>query len=162
MNSNLSFCFAVYFFKSEIRNPQSEIILTPNSSFWSATTSIEKIKMLIFILQRSKSKNKANGAKTMEVIKGVVEDPTLSPVEKVLFAILYCHRQGKECNLSIQDLVDYVGLELEKVRKSLHHLEQGGLIRIKKDCQITDASSFLTCAVLAEDLKHKDPNVPRP
>jgi len=98
----------------------------------------------------------------MEVIKGVVEDPTLSPVEKVLFAILYCNRQGKECNLSIQDLVDYVGLELEKVRKSLHHLEQGGLIRIKKDCQITDATSFLTCAVLAKDLKQKDPNVPRP
>jgi len=98
----------------------------------------------------------------MEVIKEIVEDPTLSPVEKVLFAILYCNRQGKECNLSVQDLVDYVGLELEKLRKSLEHLEQGGLIKIRKDCQITDASSFLTCAVLGEDLKHKDPNVPRP
>ena len=98
----------------------------------------------------------------MEVIKAVVEDPTLSPVEKVLFAILYCHRKGKECNLSVQDLIDYVGLELETVKKSLQHLDQGGFIRVKKDCQITDASSFLNCAVLAEDLKHKDPNVPRP
>ncbi|MCG6915985.1 MAG: hypothetical protein LJE89_00425 [Deltaproteobacteria bacterium] len=98
----------------------------------------------------------------MEVIKQVVEDPTLSPVEKVLFAILYCNRQGKECNLSVQDLVDYVGLELEKVRKSLEHLEQGGLIKIKKDCRITDASSFLNCAVLVEGLKHKGPEVPRP
>ena len=98
----------------------------------------------------------------MEVIKQVVEDPTLSPVEKVLFAILYCNRQGKECNLSVQDLVDYVGLELEKVRKSLEHLEEGGFIKIKKDCQITDASSFLTCAVLVEGLKHQDPKVPRP
>ena len=98
----------------------------------------------------------------MEVIRAVVEDPTLSPVEKVLFAILYCHRQGKECNLSVQDLIDYVGVELATVRKSLQHLEQGGFIRVKKDCQITDASSFLDCALLAEDLKHKDPNVPRP
>lgn len=98
----------------------------------------------------------------MEVIKQIVEDPTLNPVEKVLFAILYCNRQGKECNLSVQDLVDHVGLELEKIRKSLEHLEQGGFIKIKKDCQITDASSFLTCAVLVEGLKHKDPKVPRP
>jgi predicted transcriptional regulator len=98
----------------------------------------------------------------MEVIKAVVEDPSLSPVEKVLFAILYCNKQGKECNLSVQDLIDRVGLEVAKVKKSLQHLEQGGLIRIKKDCQITDANSFLTCAVLAEEIKHKDPNVPRP
>ena len=98
----------------------------------------------------------------MEVIKTVVEDPTLNPAEKVLFAILYCHRQGKECNLSVQDLIDYVGVELATVRKSLQHLEQGGFIRVKRGCQITDASSFLDCAVLAEDLKHKDPNVPRP
>jgi len=98
----------------------------------------------------------------MEVIKTVVEDPSLSPAEKVLFAILYCHRQGKECNLSIQDLIDRVGIELEKVQKSLQHLEQGGFIRIKEDCQITDASSFLNCAVLTEDMKGKSPHVPRP
>ena len=98
----------------------------------------------------------------MEVIKTVVEDPSLSPVEKVLFAILYCNRQGKQCNLSVQDLIDRVGLELEKVSKSLQHLEQGGFIKVKEDCQITDATSFLNCAVLAESMKHKDPNVPRP
>ena len=98
----------------------------------------------------------------MEVIKSVVEDPSLSPAEKVLFAIIYCHRQGKECNLSVQDLIDRVGIELETVQKSLQHLEKGGFIRVKENCQITDASSFLDCAVLAEDLKHKDPNVPRP
>ncbi len=98
----------------------------------------------------------------MEVIKTVVEDPRLSPAEKVLFAILYCHRQGKECNLSIQDLIDRVGIELEKVQKSLQHLEQGGFIRIKEDCQITDASSFLNCAILTEDMKRKSPDVPRP
>jgi predicted transcriptional regulator len=86
----------------------------------------------------------------------------LSPAEKVLFAILYCHRQGKECNLSIQDLIDRVGIELEKVQKSLQHLEQGGFIRIKEDCQITDASSFLNCAILTEDMKRKSPDVPRP
>jgi predicted transcriptional regulator len=98
----------------------------------------------------------------MEVIKTVVEDPSLSPAEKVLFAILYCHRQGKECNLSVQDLIDRVGIELEKVQKSLQHLEQGGFIRIKEDCQITDASSFLNCAILTEDMKRKSPDVPRP
>jgi len=106
--------------------------------------------------------NEKDWSQNMKVIKAVVEDPSLSPVEKVLFAILYCHRQGKECNLSIQDLIDYVGLELEAVRKSLQHLEQGGFIRVKEDCQITDATSFLNCAVLAESMKHKDPNVPRP
>jgi DNA-binding MarR family transcriptional regulator len=98
----------------------------------------------------------------MEIIKTVVEDPSLSPVEKVLFAILYCNKQGKECNLSVRDLIDRLGLELKNVRKSLQHLEQGGFIRVEEDCQITDANSFLNCAVLADEIKHKDPNVPRP
>jgi len=98
----------------------------------------------------------------MEVIKTVVKDPSLSPVEKVLFAILYCHRQGKECNLSIQDVVDYVGVELATLKKSLQHLEKGGFIKVKEHCHIADASSFLNCAVLVEDVKRKDPNVPRP
>ena len=98
----------------------------------------------------------------MEVIRTVVEDPSLSPAEKVLFAIIYCHRQGKECNLSVQDLIDRVGIELETVQKSLQHLEKGGFIRVKENCQITDASSFLNCAVLTEELKGKGPDVPRP
>ena len=100
--------------------------------------------------------------KNMEVIRTVVEDPSLSPAEKVLFAILYCHRQGKECNLSVQDLIERVGIELETVQKSLQHLEKGGFIRVKENCQITDATSFLSCAVLTEDMKRRDPDVPRP
>lgn len=98
----------------------------------------------------------------MDVIKEVLEDPTLGPAEKVLFAILYCRRQGKDCTLSVQELVRAVGLELDALKESLQHLEQGGLIKIKEDCQITDATSFLACAVLGEDLKHKEPDVPRP
>ena len=98
----------------------------------------------------------------MEVIKEVVEDRTLSPAEKVLFAILYCRKQGNECELSVQELVQAVGVELEALRESLQNLEQGGFIRVKQDCQITDASSFLSCAVLGDDLKHKEPDVPRP
>ena len=98
----------------------------------------------------------------MDVIKEVLEDPTLGPAEKVLFAILYCLRQGEDCTLSVQELVRAVGLELDALKESLQHLEQGGLIKIKEDCQITDATSFLACAVLGEDLKHKEPDVPRP
>lgn len=98
----------------------------------------------------------------MEVIKEVVEDRTLSPAEKVLFAILYCRKQGNECELSVQELVQAVGVELEALRESLQNLEEGGFIRVKEDCQITDANSFLSCAVLGDDLKHKEPDVPRP
>jgi hypothetical protein len=98
----------------------------------------------------------------MQVIKAVVEDPTLSPAEKVLFAILYCRKEGARCNLSVQELVQHVALELEDLRESLLHLEKGGFIRLDEDCQITDATSFLSCAVLAEDPKNKKPDVPRP
>ena len=98
----------------------------------------------------------------MDVIKEVLEDSTLGPAEKVLFAILYCRRQGKDCKLSVQELVQAVGLELDALKESLQHLEQERLIKIKEDCQITDATSFLACAVLGEDLKHKEPDVPRP
>ena len=98
----------------------------------------------------------------MEVIKEVVEDRTLSPAEKVLFAILYCRKEGNECALSVQELVQSVGVELKALRESLQTLEQGGFIRLKEDCQITDATSFLSCAVLGDDLKHKEPDVPRP
>jgi hypothetical protein len=48
------------------------------------------------------------------------------------------------------------------MQKSLQNLEQGGFIKLKKDCNITDASSFLSCAVLGKDLKHQEPDVPRP
>ena len=98
----------------------------------------------------------------MKVIKAVVEDKTLSPAEKVLFAILYCRKEGNECTLSVEKLVHYLGVELEAVHESLQNLEQGGFIKFKKVCSITDASSFLSCAVLGEDLKHQEPDVPRP
>ena len=98
----------------------------------------------------------------MKVIKAVVEDKTLSPVEKVLFAILYCRKEGNECTLSVQELVHYLGVELAVMQKSLQNLEQREFIKFKEDCNITDASSFLSCAVLGEDLKHQKPDVPRP
>ena len=98
----------------------------------------------------------------MKVIKEIVEDTTLSPVEKVLFAILYCRKEGHECRLSIQELIQSVGVELKAVRGSVKNLEEKGFIRLKEGCQITDASSFLACAVLGDDLKHKEPDVPRP
>ena len=98
----------------------------------------------------------------MEVIKEVVEDRTLSPAEKVLFAILYCRKDGNQCALSIQELIQYVGVELQTLQESLHHLEQGGFIRLKKNCQITDATSFLSCTILEDELKPKKPDVPRP
>jgi len=98
----------------------------------------------------------------MQVIKSVVEDPTLSPAEKVLFAILYCRKEGRKCNLSVQDLLEHLSLGLEELRGSLQHLEKGGFIKLDEGCQITDATSFLSCAVLTEDPKHKRPAVPRP
>ena len=98
----------------------------------------------------------------MKVIRAVVEDKTLSPAEKVLFAILYCRKEGNECTLSVQELVHYLGVEMEVMQESLQNLEQGGFIKFKKDCDITDATSFLSCAVLGEDLKHQEPDVPRP
>ena len=98
----------------------------------------------------------------MEVIREVVEDRTLSPAEKVLFAILYCRKEGNQCTLSVQELVTYVGVELQALKKSLHHLEQGGFIRLKEDCQIMDATSFLSCTILEDELKQKKPDVPHP
>ena len=52
----------------------------------------------------------------MKVIKAVVEDKTLSPAEKVLFAILYCRKEGNECTLSVQELVHCLGVELVATR----------------------------------------------
>ena len=98
----------------------------------------------------------------MDVIREVLEDPTLSPVEKVLFGILYCRKEGNECKLSIKDLVRHVGLQLESLRESLEHLELSGFIRLDEGCEITDASSFLSCAVLEERIRSKEPHVPRP
>ena len=98
----------------------------------------------------------------MQVIKSVVEDITLSPVEKVLFAILYCRKQGDVCRLSVNELVQKVGVGLETLRKSLQNLEIEGFIKVKDDCQISDASSFLSCAVLEEKFKDSKPEVPRP
>ena len=98
----------------------------------------------------------------MEIIKAIVEDSTLSPAEKVLFSILYCHKQGDECRLPVKHLVQTVGVELESLRESLQNLNQGGFIKIKDECQISDATSFLSCAVLGKKLKSKEPDVPRP
>ncbi len=110
----------------------------------------------------SASAAEAIGIVSMEIIQAIVEDRTLSPVEKVLFAIIYCRKQGDECRLSVNDLIQDVGLELKTLRESLQNLEQGGFIRINDDCQISDATSFLSCAVLGENLKSNKPNVPRP
>ena len=79
-----------------------------------------------------------------------------------LGVLLYCRKEGNECTLSVQELVHYLGVELEAMHESLQNLEQGGFIKLKKDCNITDASSFLSCAVLGKDLKHQEPDVPRP
>jgi hypothetical protein len=98
----------------------------------------------------------------MKTIRAIVEDSVLSPVEKVLFAIIYCRKQGDECRLSVDELVRYVGVELKTLRESLQNLEQGEFIKIKDDCQINDATSFLSCAVLPDRLKAEGPDVPRP
>jgi DNA-binding MarR family transcriptional regulator len=98
----------------------------------------------------------------MEVIQTIAEDTTLSTAEKVLFAILYCRKEKDECHLSVSELVQYVGVEVETLLDSLQNLEQAGLIKIRDDCEITDASSFLSCTVLREKLNPDEPDVPRP
>ena len=98
----------------------------------------------------------------MDVIKEVLEDATLSPTEKVLFGIIYCRKEGNECNLSIEELVGYVGVQLETLRESLEHLELSGFIKLSSSCEITDATSFLSCAVLEERIRPREPDVPRP
>ena len=98
----------------------------------------------------------------MDVIQEVLEDATLSPTEKVLFGIIYCRKEGNECKLSVEELVRYVGVKLETLRESLEHLELSGFIKINEKCEITDASSFLSCAVLEDTTRSKDPDVPRP
>ena len=98
----------------------------------------------------------------MEVIQTIAEDTTLSPAEKVLFAILYCRKEKDECHLQVGELVQYVGVEVKTLLGSLQNLELGGFIKIKDDCEIIDASSFLSCTVLQEKLKPNEPDVPRP
>ena len=98
----------------------------------------------------------------MEFIQTIAEDTTLSPAEKVLFAILCCRKEKDECHLSIGELVKYVGVEVKTVLGSLQNLEHAGLIKIKDDCEISDASSFLSCTVLKEKLNPNEPDVPRP
>ena len=98
----------------------------------------------------------------MEIIKAIVEDTSLSPAEKVLFAILYCRKEGDVCRLSVNELVQYVGVELQTLKECLKNLEQGRFIKIKEQCQIIDATSFLSCAVLGDELKLNEPDVPRP
>ena len=56
----------------------------------------------------------------MEVIKQIVEDKTLSPAEKVLFAILYCRKQGNECGLSVQELVQNVEILRSRLESRSH------------------------------------------
>ena len=98
----------------------------------------------------------------MDTIRAIMEDTTLTPVEKVLFAILYCRREGNQCTLSVQQIVEQVGVQLESLQESLQGLEQRGFIRIAENCRIYDASSFLSCAVLVETLERRKPEVPRP
>ncbi len=50
----------------------------------------------------------------------------------MLFAILYCRKEGNECTLSVQELVHYLGIELEARQESLQNLEQGGFIKFKE------------------------------
>jgi DNA-binding HxlR family transcriptional regulator len=106
--------------------------------------------------------DKSLGSIRMEIIKAIVEDTTLGAAEKVLFAILYCRKVGDECRLSVNQLIEYVGVELKTLRQSLKNLEQGGFIKIKEECEIIDATSFLACTVLGEELRHNRPDVPRP
>lgn len=98
----------------------------------------------------------------MEVIRAVMEDSTLSPVEKVLFAILYCRRQGDRCQLTVEEIIQKLGVQPEALGNSLQRLEQGGLIRVKEGCRITDATSLLSCAILEDPGRLRKPQPPRP
>ena len=98
----------------------------------------------------------------MDVIKTVMEDSALSPVEKVLFAILYCRKEGDQCRLTVQEIIHKVGVQLASLQESLQRLEQKGFIRVREDCDITDASSFLTCTVLQDPGGIKQDQAPRP
>ncbi|HYA03043.1 MAG TPA: hypothetical protein VEI04_07995 [Syntrophobacteria bacterium] len=98
----------------------------------------------------------------IDVIKAVMEDQTLTPVEKVLFAILYCRRQGEQCQLPVQEIIKRVGTELGTIQRSLEGLEQAGFIRLRENCEITDATSLLSCAILIRSPLSAEARTPRP
>lgn len=98
----------------------------------------------------------------MDVIKVVMEDETLTPVEKVLFAILYCRRRGEHCQLTVQDIITRVGAQLGTIQRSLEGLEQAGFIRLRENCEITDATSLLSCAILVRPPLSAEARTPRP
>jgi hypothetical protein len=98
----------------------------------------------------------------MDVIKAVMEDETLSPVEKVLFAILYCRRQGDSCRLSVQEIIQGVGGELGTLQQSLDRLTQAGFIKLRENCDITDATSMLSCTILLSSQPSAEARTPRP
>jgi len=98
----------------------------------------------------------------MDVIKVVMEDETLSPVEKVLFAIIYCRRQGDQCQLTAQEIIHKVGVGLGIIRRSLERLEQAGFLAVRDNCEITDATSLMSCTVLLHSPRSGTPQTPRP
>jgi len=98
----------------------------------------------------------------MDVIKAVMEDETLSPVEKVLFAILYCRRQGDRCRLSVQEIIARVGVELGIVQRSLDRLERAGFLKLRENCDITDATSMLSCSIRLSYQPSGEARTPRP
>jgi len=98
----------------------------------------------------------------MDVIKAVMEDETLRPVEKVLFAILYCRRQGDHCRLSVQEIIERVGVELGIIQRSLDRLEQAGFLELRENCDITDATSLLSCTILLHAHRSGEAQTPRP
>jgi DNA-binding MarR family transcriptional regulator len=104
----------------------------------------------------------ATGEKILDVIKTVMEDETLSPVEKVLFAILYCRREADHCRLTVREIMRRVGVELGIIRQSLHHLEQAGFLDLKEDCEIIDATSLLSCTILRHSRRSGEAQTPRP
>jgi DNA-binding MarR family transcriptional regulator len=98
----------------------------------------------------------------MDVIKAVMEDETLSPVEKVLFAVLYCRREADHCHLTVREIIQRVGVELGIIQESLDHLERAGFLELREDCEITDATSLLSCTILRHSRRTGEAQTPRP
>lgn len=98
----------------------------------------------------------------MDVIKAVMEDETLSPVEKVLFAVIYCRRQGEQCQLTVQEIIQSVGADLGIIQRSLDRLEQAGFLEVRENCEITDATSLLSCTIPLHSRRSGETRTPRP